>query len=95
MAERYSERIREYCKLAGIDVPAGFDRHSAHRYAVIDLDANPPKLVARTWFRQEDVAYYVANLAAGRRLRVLDFKEREELLPGPNGALHRGGRFAP
>jgi hypothetical protein len=96
MAERYSERILEYCRAAGIDVPAGFHRHPASRYAVIDVEATPPKLVARTWFKQEDVSYYLANVAAGRRVRVLDFKESEELLLCPDGSLRRGGgSFAP
>jgi hypothetical protein len=94
MAERYSKRIREYCQSAGIDIPAGFNRQPASRYAVIDLEATPPKLVARTWFKVEDVSYFLANLAADRRVRVLDFKDHIELLSGPDGALRHGESFA-
>ena len=75
MATPYAERIQAYCKSAGVDIPAGFHRHPASRYAVIDLDAMPPKLVARTWFKQEDVVYYLTHLARGKHVRILDFKE--------------------
>jgi hypothetical protein len=75
-----------------VAIPPGFYRHSASRYAAIDLEGSPPKLVAKTWFNQEDAAYYLANLSSGKPMRILDFKDRCELLF--NGAdFTRGSEF--
>jgi hypothetical protein len=60
MEERYVDRIRRYCEANGIAIPIGF-RDAAQRYAVIDL-SGPPKLIARTWFNQADVVYYIERL---------------------------------
>jgi hypothetical protein len=79
MAERYSDRIEDYCRAHGIDVPPGFRRHPASRYAAIDLGRAPPRLIATTWFKQEDLLYYVSRHASPAVLRLLDFKERQEL----------------
>ena len=79
MAERYTEKIKEYCETHGIEIPHGFYRHPASRYVAVDQDATPPQLVAKTWFTQEDVVYYLTHLAQRKRLTVLDFKERREL----------------
>jgi hypothetical protein len=93
MAEKYTDRIKEYCEAVGIDIPAGFYRHSASRYAAIDLESSPPKLVAKTWFNQEDVVYYLKNLASGKTMRILDFKDRKELIYEGGERLKHGAEF--
>ncbi len=80
VAERYKDKIEAFCKESGVAIPSGFYRHSTSRYAAIDLESSPPKLIARTWFNQEDAAYYLANLGQGRSMRILDFQDRRELL---------------
>ena len=93
MAEKFTDRIKEYCEACGIEIPVGFYRHAASRYVAIDIEASPPKLVAKTWFKQEDVIYYLKNLTAGKKMRILDFKEREELLFEGGEGLRRGDAF--
>jgi hypothetical protein len=93
MAEKYTDRIKEYCESSGVEIPAGFYRHSASRYVVIDLEATPPKLVAKTWFNQEDVLYYLQNLAAGKSVKILDFKDRQELSLENSKTLKHGAPF--
>ena len=92
MAERYKDRIEAFCKENGIAIPPGFYRHSASRYAAIDLESSPPKLVAKTWFNQEDVVYHLVNLSQGTRMRILDFQDRRELL-FDGSRLSRGDEF--
>ncbi|VTU23853.1 hypothetical protein H6CHR_02075 [Variovorax sp. PBL-H6] len=75
----YKKKIEAYCEEAGIEVPIGFDRHSPGRYVAIDLDSNPPKLVATTWSNAQDAVHYMISLAAGRKTMVLDFLQRREL----------------
>ena len=89
----YKRKIEAYCEEAGIEVPIGFDRHSAGRYAAIDLDSNPPKLVATTWSRDQDAVHYMVNLAAGRRTRMLDFQKRRELTFNGKDSLVPGKVF--
>ena len=72
MAERYTDRIRQYCETHGIAVPAAFDRHPASRYAIVEL-SEPPKLVARTWFKVEDLIYYLDRQPDVPR-RIVDFQ---------------------
>ena len=93
MAARYSELIRTYCIANGIEIPVGFDRRSASRYAVFVL-MTPPKLVARTWFKQHDVVYYLAHCSDSLPKRVLDFKDGIELLFVEGKRLKRGEPFA-
>ncbi len=93
MAEKYTDRIKEYCEATGVEIPVGFYRHSANRYVVIDMEPTPPKLVAKTWFNQEDVVYFLKNLAAGKQMRILDFKERQELLFETSEKLKRSNEF--
>jgi hypothetical protein len=93
MANHYQDRIEEYCKAHGVDIPVGFYRHAGSRYAAIDMDSNPPKLIARRWFKHEDVVYYLRNLAPGKRMRILDFKDRVELLYDGGSRLQRGHPF--
>lgn len=80
MAEKFTDRIKAYCENEGVEIPSGFYRHPASRYAVVDLDTTPFKLVAKTWFKQQDVVYYLESLAAGKTVRILDFKERQLLV---------------
>jgi hypothetical protein len=91
MAECYVDRIRRYCEANGIAIPIGF-RDAAQRYAVIDL-SGPPKLLARTWFNQADVVYYLERLAGEGPRRILDFKEGVELHYVGRSRLRRGERF--
>lgn len=93
MAEPYKERIQAYCEANGIEIPIGFHRHSASRYAAIDREASPPKLVAKTWFNQEDVVYFLKNLASGKNMQILDFKEYRELLFEGGERLQHGNGF--
>jgi hypothetical protein len=93
MFERYKARIEAYCREAGIEIPVGFSRHAAGRYAAIDLDSSPPKLVATTWLKHEEAVYYLVNLAAGRRTRILDFKDRCELSFNGKSSLLHGDPF--
>ena len=78
MAEKYRPMIRRYCEVNGITVPVGLSRGNVNRYAVIQL-TTPPKLVARTWFKQADVIYFLENLADDTPLQILDFKELQVL----------------
>lgn len=94
MAQRYKDRIVAYCEAKGIEVPGGFHRHSASRYVAIDMDSTPPKLVARTWFSQQDAEYFLRSLAPGRNVRLLDFKERHALLFDGGSRLQRGDAFS-
>lgn len=93
MAERYTDRIKEYCEASGIEIPAGFYRYPASRYAIIDTEPIPPKLVAKTWFNQEDVLYFLKTMAAGRRLRILHFKDRQELVFEGGKRFNHGNQF--
>ncbi len=79
MPERYTDRIKAYCETQGVEIPSGFFRHPASRYAAIDVGSHPPRLVAKTWFNQEDMIYYLENLAVGKVLRLFDFKDGQEL----------------
>jgi hypothetical protein len=91
--DRYTDRIKEYCEKAGIGIPAGFYRHPANRFAIIDVGNTPPKLIAKTWFKKEDVVYYIKNLSQSAKLRILDFKEREELRCESDEKLVRQNEF--
>jgi len=89
----YKKTIEAYCEQAGIEVPIGFDRHSPGRYAAIDLESSPPKLVATTWSNVQDAVHYLVNLAAGRNTRMLDFLKRRELTFNGNNRLVPGEPF--
>lgn len=79
MAESYSKRIRNFCERNGVDIPPGFGRNPANRYAVIDTCKIPPRLVATTWLKQEDLLYYVKRHPTPDSLQILDFKSSQEL----------------
>jgi hypothetical protein len=92
MAVRYSTLIHDYCVANGIEIPVGFGRHSASRYAVV-VESTPPKLVARTWFTQQDVVYYLARCTDSSPKRILDFKEGIELIYANGKRLTHGSPF--
>ena len=52
MFERYKASIEKYCSEMGIDIPIGFERHAAGRFAAIDLEQTPPRLIAITWSKE-------------------------------------------
>ncbi|WP_077000583.1 hypothetical protein [Variovorax sp. KK3] len=93
MFERYSKRIKDFCEESGIEIPIGFCRHDAKRFVAIDMDHSPPKLVATTWSTEQDTASFLLSSAAARRIRLLDFKERRELMFNDQNHLVRGERF--
>jgi hypothetical protein len=95
MSIRYTDRIREFCSANGIVVPVGFGRHPASRYAVTEL-TDPPKLIARTWFNQDDVIYYFEHRAAnGEQYRILDFIEQRKLRFNGSKSLTTVSTFSP
>lgn len=79
MAERQPDRIKAHGDQHSVAIPSGFFRHPACRSLAIDLAIRPPRLIAKTWFTQEDLLYYLTHFARDRSLRLLDFKERQEL----------------
>lgn len=93
MAETYTDRVKAYCEASGIEISPGFYRHPASRYVAVDVGGTPPKLIAKTWFNQVDVVYYLKNLASGKQIRVLDFKDRQELVFQGGERLIRGAEF--
>ena len=93
MAGKYSSLIKEYCKQHGVSLPAGFERRTASRYAVIVVDGADLSLVATTWYKQADVIYYLEKFGAGRKVRVLDFKDSVELEKDGGRRLRPIGKF--
>ncbi len=95
MKGKYSKIIQEYCEREGIDVPAGFKRHSACHLAVIRYHDGKPKLVAKTFFKKEDLNDYLSSILSGLALsphciapvKVIDFKENTYFDVAGNGAL--------
>lgn len=80
------KRIETYCVENGVSIPGGFGRNTPSRYAVIRRDSGTPKLVAKTWFKHEDVAYYVENTLIPElgsdfhdSVDILDFKDGQRL----------------
>ena len=91
MAAKYKSIIESYCESRGIEIPIGFARGTPCRYAAIETDCDPPKLVARTWFNMEDVVYFLRNLGESRQFRLLDFQEGVELVDDGGKRLKRAG----
>lgn len=89
MLVKYTQRVLSYCAAQGIQVPDGFHRHPASRFAVV-LQGDPPRLVARTWFNKTDVVYYLSRIASGPVLEILDFKEGHRLLFDGSARLKPG-----
>ena len=93
MFERYKVRIQAYCEESGIEVPVGFGRHAAARYAAIDEESSPPQLVATAWPTRKEGGNYLVNLAGGKGTRILDFEDRCELSFDGKASLLRGATF--
>ena len=93
MEETNTSRIKDYCTRLGVEIPPGFHRQPAARYALIDLSVNPNKLIARTWFKHDGVISYLSQHGAGRPFRILDFKDKVELLPSGANELVPGDGF--
>jgi hypothetical protein len=93
VAEKYTDRIKAYCEEHGVEIPPGFFRHPASRYVAIHTDPTPPRLVAKTWFNQKDLVYYLTHLGQGREYRLLDFKDRQELHYAGGRSLSHGDPF--
>jgi hypothetical protein len=93
VAEKYTDRVKAYCEAHGVEIPPGFFRHPASRYVAIHMDPTPPRLVAKTWFSQEDLVYYLTHLGQGKGYRLLDFKDRQELHYAGGNSLSRGDAF--
>ena|SRR5436190_19181371 len=100
MPTKYERLIGDYCATRGISVPAGFARLTPSRYAIIQTHLAPPKLIAKTWFKTADVLYYIEHFlqpelgeALAQSIRILDFKEGEELAYLGGKRLHRIGTF--
>lgn len=101
MARTFQTLILSYCAQHAIAVPAGFGRNTPSRYVVIRTDQVPPKLVAKTWFNQEDVTYYYERFlipevghAVAASIAVLDFKEGRQLRFNGTSRLTPDGEFA-
>lgn len=90
MFERYKARIEEYCEKEGIEIPVGFYRHDSGRYAAINLESDPPKLVATTWTNETDAIQYLVGPAAVQATKLLDFKEQCEVRFNGGTVLVRG-----
>lgn len=88
--------IEAYCASNGINVPPGFSRHSASRYAIVRRDISPPKLIAVTWFKQEDLIYHIENSLAEEiecfsdAIEIFDFKAGTRLIYSGSNRLTSG-----
>ena len=93
MFERYKTSIEKYCSEMGIDIPIGFERHAAGRFAAIDLEQTPPRLIAITWSKEAEAISYLQTLDPACRIKVLDFKDCCEMTLGGKTSLNRGASF--
>ncbi|MDT3271875.1 hypothetical protein Q4Q54_00040 [Shewanella sp. SP2S2-4] len=95
MKGKYSKLIQEYCDKEGINVPPGFKRQSASHLAVVRYDSGEAKLVAKTFFKKEDLKYYIANTLSELvpttegllPAKAIDFKENKHFNINVNGGL--------
>lgn len=90
MFERYKARIEKYCAREGIEIPVGFYRHDIGRYAAINLESDPPRLVATTWANEADTIQYLLGLTSDQATRLIDFKEQCEVRFNGGSVLLRG-----
>ena len=86
MPTTYKQAILNYCEKHGVFVPAGFGRNTPSRYALIRTDCEPKKLVATTWLKHADVAYYFEHFLVpevgdkkAEEMDVYDFKDMKRL----------------
>ncbi len=95
MKGKYSKLIQEYCDKEGVYVPPGFKRQAASHLAVIRSDSSETKLVAKTFFKKEDLKYYITNslneLTPSSEgllpVKVIDFKENKTFNINAQGGL--------
>ena len=95
MKGKYSKIILDYCESEGIYVPPGFKRHPASHFAVVRTDGEQPKLVARTFFKKEDLNYYISSILSELvpnsegelPAKVIDLKEGTHFKMAGNGTL--------
>lgn len=99
MASKFEGLIRKYCSANEFTIPVGFGRNPSSRYAVVLLES-PPRLVASTWFKSSDLAYFLDGQAQGKQstedtsgVRVLDFKDLVELSYLGKGRFAKGAPF--
>jgi hypothetical protein len=90
MAQKYTKIIEEFCKANAVQIPGGFYRHAASQLAVVNFKTSPPKLVAKTWFNKEDLAYYLTHSEESEFLKAYDFKEQCELVFQDGKIFKRG-----
>jgi hypothetical protein len=97
---KYEHLIRNYCVRESISVPSGFARLAPSRYAIIRTHLSAPKLIAKKWFKTADVIYYIEQFllpelgdALPQSIRILDFKEGEELAYTGGQQLQRVSSF--
>ena len=100
MASRYRRLIHDYCRRHEVSIPPGFAQATPQRYAIIRTHLTPPKLIARTWFSMADVIYYIEHFmlpelgdALSQSIRILDFKDGEELAYTGGKRLDRVATF--
>ena len=81
-------------------MPPGFARNTPNRYTIIRTDHSPPKLIAATWFNTADVVYYIEHFIQpelgselAESIRILDFRDSEELVYTGGRRLKRVGAF--
>ena len=86
MPSTYKQAILDYCGMRGVAVPPGFGRNTPNRYAVIRTDRQPSKLIATTWFKHADVAYYFEHFLIpeigspkAAEVDIYDFKDMKRL----------------
>src|SRR5262245_33892769 len=101
MPAKYERLIGSYCAKHGIAVPPAFGRHTPSRYGIVRTDLTPPKLTAKTWFKTADVVHYIEHFlqpelgeAMTRSIRILDFKDGEELAYTGGQRLRKVGTFS-
>lgn len=78
---KFSNRIEAFCSARDIDMPPGFFRRAASRYAVVVRagGGQTAKLVARTWDKVADVLYYLDHHAPDGPHEIYDFKDMRRL----------------
>ena len=95
MNGKYSKLILEYCESEGIYVPPSFKRRTASHFAVVRYDSGEAKHVAKTFFKKEDLNYYISNTLAELApncdgllpAKTIDFKESKIFNIDANGKL--------
>lgn len=93
MVGQLKNAIEGWCAANCVAIPPGFYRHPAQRYAAVDVSHEPPKLVARTWSKLEDMQYYADSIGQAACYRYFDFRTRDEFTLSERGRLVRSHRL--